>query len=165
MKLKEFKTYRKDRGAICIYSNHIYFLQHFNLLHFWTFMNIHELSWLYIISVRFSSAAQSCPTLCNPVDCSVPGFPVLHHLLDFAQTHVCWVNDAIQTSHPLFPFLLTLQFIMGSVMRMRMCMTRMTWTIPSYPVIEGLLSVGLWSIHFVFPAWLHVHNFPPIICT
>ena len=101
MKLKECKTYRKDRGAICIYSNHVYFLQHFNLLHFWTFMNIHELSWVYIISVRFSSAAQSCPTLCDPVDCSVPGFPVHHQFPELAQTHVHPVGDTIQPSHLL----------------------------------------------------------------
>ena len=44
-----------------------------------------------------------CPTLCNPVDCTMPGFPVLHHLLEFAQTHVCWVGEAIQPSHPLSP--------------------------------------------------------------
>ena len=40
-------------------------------------------------------------TLCNPMDCSVPGFPVLNYLLKFAQTHVHWVGDAIQPSHPL----------------------------------------------------------------
>ena len=39
------------------------------------------------------SAAQSCPTLCYPMDCSTPGFPVLHHLLEFTQIHVHWVND------------------------------------------------------------------------
>ena len=39
--------------------------------------------------------AKSCPTLCNPMDCSMPGFPVLHYLLEFAQTHVHWVYDAI----------------------------------------------------------------------
>ena len=44
---------------------------------------------------------QSCPTLCDPMDCSTPGFPVLHHLPEFAQTHVHWVNGAIQPSHPL----------------------------------------------------------------
>ena len=43
----------------------------------------------------------SCSTLCNPMDCSTPGFPVLHHLPEFAQTHVHWVGDAIQPSHPL----------------------------------------------------------------
>ena len=48
------------------------------------------------------SVAQSCPTLCDPMDCSTPGFPVLHHLLKLAQTHVHWVGDAIQPSHPLF---------------------------------------------------------------
>ena len=47
------------------------------------------------------SVAKSCPTLCNPKDCSTPGFPVLHHLLKLAQTHVHWVSDAIQPSHPL----------------------------------------------------------------
>ena len=47
------------------------------------------------------SLTQSCPTLCYPVGCSTPGFPVLHYLLELAQTHVCWVGDAIQPSHPL----------------------------------------------------------------
>ena len=50
------------------------------------------------------SVAQSCPTLCFLMDCSTPGFPVLHHLLELTQTHVHWVSDAIQPSHPLFPF-------------------------------------------------------------
>ena len=53
------------------------------------------------LSVRFSSVAQSCPTLYNPMDCSTPGFPVHHQLLELAQTHVHWVSDAIQPSHPL----------------------------------------------------------------
>ena len=50
---------------------------------------------------QFSSDAQSCPTLCNPTDCSMPGFPVHHQLLELAQTHVHWVGDAIQPCHPL----------------------------------------------------------------
>ena len=41
------------------------------------------------------SVAQSCPTLCDPMDCSTPGSPVLHYLLEFAQIHVHWVSDAI----------------------------------------------------------------------
>ena len=49
----------------------------------------------------FSSVAQSCPTLCNPMNCSMPGFSVHHQLLELAQTHVHRVNDAIQPSHPL----------------------------------------------------------------
>ena len=48
-----------------------------------------------------SSAVQSCPTLCDPMDCSTPGLPVHHQLLEFTQTHVHWVCDAIQPSHPL----------------------------------------------------------------
>ena len=50
---------------------------------------------------QFISVAQSCPTLCNPEDCSRPGFPVHHHLPEFTQTHVHKVGDAIQPSHPL----------------------------------------------------------------
>ena len=46
---------------------------------------------------------QSCLTLCDPMDCSTPGFPGLHHLLELVQTHIHWVNDAIQLSHPLSP--------------------------------------------------------------
>ena len=52
-------------------------------------------------AVQFSSVAQSCPTLCDPMDCSTPGLPVHHQLLEFTQTHVHWVGDAIQPSHPL----------------------------------------------------------------
>jgi len=52
-------------------------------------------------SVQFSSVSRSCPTLCNPVDYSTPGFPVHHQLPELAQTHGHWVGDAIQPSHPL----------------------------------------------------------------
>ena len=47
------------------------------------------------------SVTKSCPNLCDPMDCSILGFPVLHYLPEFAQTHVHWVSDAIQPSHPL----------------------------------------------------------------
>ena len=50
---------------------------------------------------QFSSVAQSCPALCDPMDCSTPGLPVHHHLLELTQTHVHWVSDAIQPSYPL----------------------------------------------------------------
>ena len=53
------------------------------------------------LSVQFSSAAQSCPSLCDLMDCSTLGFPVHRQLLDFIQTRVHWVSDAIQPSHPL----------------------------------------------------------------
>ena len=55
----------------------------------------------YFVSVQFSSVAQSCPTLCDPMYRSTQGLPVHHHLLEFTQTHVHWVGDAIQPSHPL----------------------------------------------------------------
>ena len=53
--------------------------------------------------------AQLWLTLCNPTDCSTPGFPVYHQLLELAQTHVHWVSDAIQPSHPVIPFSSCLQ--------------------------------------------------------
>ena len=52
----------------------------------------------------FSSVTQSCLTLCEPMDCSTLGLPVHHQLPEFTQTHVHWVGDAIQPSHPLVPF-------------------------------------------------------------
>ena len=74
-----------------------------------------ELRWLWVIptafkikskllslaSVQFSSVAQSCLTLCDPMDCSTPDLPVHHQLPRFTQTHVHWVGDTIQRSHPL----------------------------------------------------------------
>ena len=50
-----------------------------------------------------AAVAKSCPALCNPMNCSTPGFPVLHCLLEFAQTHVHWAGDAIQLFYPLSP--------------------------------------------------------------
>ena len=52
-------------------------------------------------SVQFRSVAQSCPTLCDPMNRSTPGLPVHHQLLEFTQTHIHRVSDAIQPSHPL----------------------------------------------------------------
>ena len=54
-----------------------------------------------VYSIQFSSVIQSCPTLCDPMDCSTPGLPINHQLPEFTQTHVNWVSDAIQPSHPL----------------------------------------------------------------
>ena len=62
----------------------------------WTELSAHVASFLHCCSV-----IQSCLTFCDPLDCSTPGFPVLHHILEFVQTHVHWVSDAIQPSHPL----------------------------------------------------------------
>ena len=54
-----------------------------------------------LLFLKFSPVAQSCPTLCNPMNHSMPGLPVHHQLPEFTQTHVHWVGDAIQPSHPL----------------------------------------------------------------
>ena len=73
-------------------------------LSFDRFISNYFVFWCYskwFSSVQFSSVAQSCPTLCDPTDCSMPGLPIHHQLPEFTQTHVRWVGDAMQTSHPL----------------------------------------------------------------
>ena len=60
---------------------------------------IHYNSWVHYKFVF--SLARSCPTLCDPMDCSTPGLPVHHQLPELTQTHIHWVSDAIQPSHPL----------------------------------------------------------------
>ena len=55
----------------------------------------------WIVSVKFSSVTQSCLTLCDPMDCSMPGFPIHHQLPELAQTHIHCIGDAIQPSHSL----------------------------------------------------------------
>ena len=64
-------------------------------------LNTGFLSWKPESSAQFSSVAQSCPTLYDPMDCSTSGLPVHHQLPEFTQTHVHWVSDANQLSHPL----------------------------------------------------------------
>ena len=56
---------------------------------------------IFIVISQFSSVAQSCPTLCDPMNRCTPGLPVHHQLPEFIQTHVHWVVDTIQPSHPL----------------------------------------------------------------
>ena len=65
------------------------------------FKHLSQLSSLPCLCCR--SATKLCLILCDPMDCSTPGFSVPHYLLEFAQTHVCWASDAIQPSHPLLP--------------------------------------------------------------
>ena len=69
---------------------------------------------LWVITKMFGggcSVAKSCLTLCDPMDCSMPGLPVPYYLPEFAQDHVHWVSDAIQPSHPLFSPILLLPSI------------------------------------------------------
>ena len=64
-----------------------------------------ELGWIWLqwIEAHCYSVTNPCPTLCDSMDGSTPGFLVLHCLLEYAQTHVHWVSDVIQPSHPLLP--------------------------------------------------------------
>ena len=62
---------------------------------------IHKVHLALLTFFQFSSVAQSCPTLCDPMDCSMPGLPVHHQLREPTQTHVRNIGDAIQPSHPL----------------------------------------------------------------
>ena len=85
------------------------FLNFVGLTKHWLFLfftscvfNFHVMSILLLVVVQSLSFVQ----LCNPMNYSTPGFPVLHYLLEFSQTHVHWVGDAIQPSHPLSPLLL-----------------------------------------------------------
>ena len=78
-----------------------------------TIWRVGTISYIYQLKVQsaqhsvfvclFVSVAKSCLTLCDPMNCSTPGVLVLHRLRKFAQTHVHWVDDAIQLSHPLSP--------------------------------------------------------------
>ena len=84
-------------------------INHFHHLSYWHLFSILKIIynlfiWGYSLqSFHFSSVTQSCPTLCNPMNYSTPGLPVHHQLPESTQTHVHWVGDAIQLSHPL-PF-------------------------------------------------------------
>ena len=105
---------------------------------------------------QFVSVAQSYPTLCDPMDCSTPGFPVHHQLPELVQTHVHRDGDAIQPSHPLvIPFSSCLQSFPVS---------------GSFPVsqffISGGQSIGVSgsasvlpvNIQDLFPKWTHLQN-------
>ena len=84
----------------CSTHIHIVFLGIFSLLEWLIPFGHRENIKNHHVAVQ---SIQLCLTLCNPMDCCMPGFPVLHYLLEFAQIHVHWVNNAIQPSHPLLP--------------------------------------------------------------
>ena len=86
------------------------------------------------------SVAKLCPTLCNPMYCSTPDFPVLYHLPELAQTHVHWVSDAIQPSQPIVPFSSCLQSFLASGSFLR-----------SQLFISGSQSVGTSASASVLP--------------
>ena len=69
---------------------------------FYVFLLAHySLTIMVFFEIHFSPVTQSCPTLCDPKDCSTPGFRVHHQLSELTQTHVHWVSDAIQPPHSL----------------------------------------------------------------
>ena len=86
--IEVFIIYMQKRH-VCILSTQLDKYSHYFILVIW------------IQSVQFCSVAQSCLTLCDPMNHSTPGLPVHHHLPEFTQTHVHRVSDAIQPSHPL----------------------------------------------------------------
>ena len=111
--------------------------------------------------VQFSSVAQSCPTLCNPMNCSTPSLPVHHHLLKITQTHIHQVRDSIQPSHPLLPlFLLPLippsirVFSNESTLRMRW---PKYWSF-SFSIIPSKEHPGLISFRMDWMDLLAVHG-------
>ena len=85
----------KKRCPVCNSGNCVNF---FNNAKFNLFCICHIFC---LCDIQFSSVTQSCLTLCDPMNRTIPGLPVHHHLLEFTQTHVHWVGDAIQPSHPL----------------------------------------------------------------
>ena len=97
--------------------------------------------------VQFSSVTQSCLTVCHPMDCSTPGLPVHHQLLEPTQTHVHWTGDAIQPSHPLllppsiFPRIRV--FSNDSVLRIRWPSTGVSASASVFPVnIQDWFPLG-----------------------
>ena len=91
-------------SMLVIYSVLVYtYFQNCLLISQWetNFLNIVHYLYVVLFVFCFCSVTQSYPTLGDPIDCSTPGLPILHHLLEPTQTHVHWVSDAIQLSHPL----------------------------------------------------------------
>ena len=90
---------------------------------------------------QFSSATQLCLPICDPMDGSTPGFPVHHQLLELAQTHVHRVGDAIQPSHPPFPFFSCLQSVpVSGSFQMSQC----------FPLSGKLLELQHQSFQWIF---------------
>ena len=98
-----------------------------------------------------------CLTLCNPMDCSTSGFPVLHNVPEFAKTHVHWVNDAIQLSHPLFPSsppALNFSQLQGFSSELALCIMWPKYWSFSFSIslsneYSGLISLGLTGLIFL----------------
>ena len=110
--MENHKSFRSSLPENRDRDQHIYFLllhsnknRKYQNLHFWAaWPQPHYLTFKSSQFVlRCRSVAKLRLTLCNPMDCSMPGFPVLHYLPELAQTHIHWLGDAIQPTHPLSP--------------------------------------------------------------
>ena len=119
------------------------------------------------------SVTKSCLTLCDPMNCSMPGLPVLHYLHEFAQTHVHWVGDVIQPSHPLSPLLLFPSvFPSISVFSKELTLSSrwlksgvLALALVLLKDIHGWLPLGLTGLIFLLSKWLSPHScliFEPI---
>jgi len=100
-RLKNFKKLKSFQASFLImmlWKKEINYIKNM-----WMHINIfkNSKSFSFRASVQFTSIAQSCLTLCNLMDCSMPGLPVHHQHLEFIQCHIHWDTDVIQTSHPL----------------------------------------------------------------
>ena len=93
------------------------------------------------------SIAKLCLTVCEPMDSSTPGYPVFHYLLEFAQIHVHWADDAIQPSHPLRPLLFLLPSMFPSIRAFPVSLP----FIPGGQNIGASASVLLMNIQGWFP--------------
>ena len=131
---------------------------------------------VYLWECCCCSVAKSCPTLCDPKDCHTPGFPVLHYLLEHAQTPVHWVSNTIQPPHPLTPssppalnlsqhqrllFSMSWLFVSGgqsigaSVSVPVLPMTIQGWFPLGLTGFISLLSKGLSRVFFSTTVWKH----------
>ena len=114
-----------------------------------------NIKWLTYICC--CSVTKSCLTLCDPMDCSMPGFSDLHHLLEIAQTHVHWVSDANQPSHPLSPPYMALTMFHDSQFP-----AWPPWSLPPgiHALVWPLLPwIGLtWVTHMMLWKWCNVSS-------
>ena len=117
------------------------------------------------------SVTQSCTTFCDPMDCSTTGFPVHHKLLEFTQTHVHWVGDAIQCSHPLSSLTVSnlspsiCHEVMGpySIILVFWMIFKPTFSLFYFTFIKRLFSSLFSAIRVVSPAYLRLLIFHPAI--
>ena len=120
---------------------------------------------------QFSSVAQLCLTLCDPMDCSTPGFPVYHQLLELTQTHVHRLSDAIQPSHPLlspFPPASNLSQHQGFFNESVLCITwpkhwSFSFSLRPSSEYSGLISfrmdwLGLLAVQKILKSFLQHHS-------